>query len=267
MRRISLLAILYALHGCASSETERQLAEAQAAYQSLSNDPVILRDAPRDVVRSGESLERAIRFATYVGGTEDSSHYAYLSQRYGDIARQTSERMENQRLAARLSIEHARLRRLLQDVKDQAGQPQEDWNHVQLINLSADETDRGLVMTLGDVLFKPASADLSASANRTLIQLSRFLQLNPKRVVRIEGYTDGRGDASVNLELSRARAQAVANFLHDLGIESSRMEIIGYGEQHNVSENASARGRAQNRRVEILLSDEEGRLSDPRVKK
>ena len=133
-----------------------------------------------------------------------------------------------------------------------------------MISLAADETDRGLVMTLGDVLFNAASAELAPTASRTLFKAAHFLQLNPNRRVRIEGYTDNRGDADENLALSQARAQAVADFLESLGIEARRMEVVGYGEKHRIAENASVRGRAQNRRVEILFSDAVGRLGSPR---
>lgn len=259
-----LLVALAALQGCATQESQRQLEQAAIAFQSVSEDPQILHDAPKDVMRAAESLERAKRFAGYWGSAEDVAHYAYLSQRYGEIARQHSEQIQNQRRATQLAMERERLRQALQEARLLDIQHQGRWLEDQMISLAAAETDRGLVMTLGDVLFKAASAELGPSANRTLIKLVRFLQLNPKRKVRIEGYTDNRGDAAENLVLSKARAQAVSDFMQSLGIAAGRMEVVGYGEQYRVAENASARGRAQNRRVEILFSDEQGRLSSPR---
>ncbi|MCQ4312690.1 OmpA family protein [Pseudomonas stutzeri] len=257
-----LLVALAGLQGCATPE--QQLQQAAAAYQSVSEDPQVLRDAPKDVMRAGESLERARRFASYLGSAEDVSHYAYLSKRYSEIARQHSEQLQNQQRATRLAMERERLRQTLQQAKLLDMQQQGRWLEDQMISLAAAETDRGLVMTLGDVLFKAASAELGASANRTLLKLVHFLQLNPKRMIRIEGYTDNRGDAAENLALSQARAQAVGNFLQGLGIDAQRIEVVGYGEQFRIAENASARGRAQNRRVEILFSDEQGRLSNSR---
>lgn len=215
-------------------------------------------------MRAGESLEKAKRFASYLGGAEDAAHYAYLSKRYSEIARQHSEQMQNQQRAAQLAVERERLRQTLQEAKLLSVQQQGRWLEDQMISLAAAETGRGLVMTLGDVLFKAASAELEPSANRTLLKLVHFLQLNPKRMIRIEGYTDNRGDAAENLALSQARAQAVGNFIQGLGIDARRMEAVGYGEQFRVAENASARGRAQNRRVEIVFSDEQGRLDSPR---
>jgi len=138
------------------------------------------------------------------------------------------------------------------------------WLEDQMMSLAASETDRGMVMTLGDLLFHAGSADLNSSANRTLLKLVHFLQLNPQRKVRIEGYSDSRGDPQANLALSQARAQTVADLLVNLGIATERIEVRGYGERFPLAENASARGRAQNRRVEILFSDAEGNLGPDR---
>lgn len=259
-----LLVSLGGIHGCATDVSQQQVELAATVFQRISDEPEILRDAPKDVARASESLDRARRFAGYWGSAEDVAHYAYLSERYSEIARQHSEQMQNQRRATQLGMEHERLRQALQEAKLHDIQSQGRWLEDQMIDLAAAETDRGLVMTLGDVLFRAASAELGPSASRTLLKVVHFLQLNPKRSVRIEGYTDNRGDAAENLALSKARAQAVAGFMQSLGIDAGRMEVVGYGEQYRVAENASARGRAQNRRVEILFSDELGRLSSPR---
>ncbi|WP_417787318.1 OmpA family protein [Stutzerimonas xanthomarina] len=260
----AVLLALGALQGCATRESQQQLQDASMALQSVSEEPQILQDAPKDVMRAGESLDRAKRFADYWGSAEDVIHYAYLSKRYSEIARQHSEQLQNQRRATQLNMERERLREAVQQARTLDMQHQGRWLEDQMVSLAAAETDRGLVMTLGDVLFRPSSAELGSSANRTLLKVVHFLQLNPKRRVRIEGYTDNRGDKAENLALSKARAQAVGEFMQSLGVDAGRIEVVGYGEQYRVAENASARGRAQNRRVEILFSDEQGRLSNPR---
>lgn len=261
MRRFwRAMPLALALAGCANPQVEQRLNEAAGAVREVSTDPQVLRIAPKDVLRAAESLERAERFAGYLGGTEDALHYAYLSARYSEIARQHSEQALNQERASRLGMEQARLGLMLQEARllqaQQGGDP--------LFDLAAAETDRGLVMTLGDVLFEPGSAELGTAANRTLLRLAHYLQINPKRVVRVEGYSDNRGRAEENLALSRARAQAVEQVLRELGVAPQRIEVTAYGEQFRIAENASARGRAQNRRVEIVLSDEKGRLSPAR---
>jgi len=261
---MGLLLPLALLAGCAGQQSQQVLAEAEASFQQVKEDPDVLRSAPKDVIRAGESLARAERLSSYWGSADDVAHYAYLSQRYSQIARQHADLVLNQERLARLELERERLQLALREAKLLGAQQQGQWLEEQVVYLAASETDRGLVMTLGDVLFDAGRTELKASANRTILKLVQFLQINPRRNIRIEGYTDNRGIAEENLDLSRARAQAVADVLVDLGIDARRMQVKGYGEAHPLAENASAKGRAQNRRVEILISDEQGKLGDYR---
>ncbi|MEO4048174.1 OmpA family protein [Pseudomonas sp. CAU 1711] len=256
----AVLLSLALLGGCASQQGREALSAAEASFLAVKDDTNVLRSAPKDLIRSGESLARAERLSSYWGSADDVVHYAYLSQRYSEIARQHSELNLNQERLVRLELERERLQLALREAKLLSAQQQGLWVEEQAIQLAASETDRGLMMTLGDVLFDAGRSELKASANRTILKLVQFLQINPRRNVRIEGYTDNRGKAAENLELSRARAQTVADLLIDLGIDARRIEVKAYGEAHPLAENASARGRAQNRRVEILISDEQGKL-------
>lgn len=254
------------LAGCAGlgDEQRAELEAARTSFQSVKEDPQVLRSAPKDVIRAGESLGRAERLADYWGSADDVAHYAYLSQRYSEIAREHAKLALDQERAARLELDRQRLQLALREAKLLSVQEQNAWLEEQIVNLATAQTDRGLVMTLGDVLFDAGEARLKSSANRTVLKLVQFLQLNPRRIVRIEGYSDSSGKREENLELSKARAQTVADALIDLGVDAKRIEVQGFGESFPVAENASAKGRAQNRRVEILFSDEQGRLGAKR---
>lgn len=259
--RAGLLLGLLLLSGCAmQQQSEKALQLARADFARIQHDPELQRHAPKDVIRAADSLARAESLATYWGNQADVLHYAYLSQRYGEIAREHSALSLNQGRVAQLQETRARLQLGLRQAKLLSVQQQGNWLEEQLRSLSIIETERGLVMSLGDVLFDAGRADLTPAANHTVLRLVQFLQLNPRRRVRIEGYTDNQGDAEENLELSRSRAQLVANVLLDLGIEQARIEVQGLGESHPVAVNASRRGRAQNRRVDVVFSDERGRL-------
>ncbi len=252
------------LAGCASTpDAEQSLEAARESFQKVKEDTNALRYAPRDVIRAGDSLSRADRLSTYWGSDSDVEHYAYLSQRYSAIATEHAKLSVNQERQSKLQMELERLQLNLREAKLVSVQQQGKWLEEQ-INLAASETDRGLVLTLGDVLFDASDAELKPSANRTLLKLVQFLQLNPRRVVRVEGYTDNRGSAEDNLTLSKARAQAVADTMVDLGIDEKRIQVAGYGADFPVTENASSRGRAQNRRVEIVFSDDQGKLGSDR---
>lgn len=261
---LALLALTAGLQGCASQRSSTALDDATVAFQKVKDDADVLRSAPRDVIRAGESLSRAERLSSYIGTGSDVRHYAYLSQRYSEIASEHAKLALNEERRAKLDLERQRLQLALREAKLASVQQQGKWLENQIAALASEQTDRGLVMTLSDVLFDTGSADLKNSASRTVLKLVQFLQLNPRRVVRIEGYTDSTGTPEDNLTLSRDRAQSVADMLVDLGVDEKRLQVEGYGDQYPLEANASERGRAQNRRVEIVFSDDKGRLAPAR---
>lgn len=259
-----ILGLAGTVAGCATHDADEALAQANTRFQAVRDNTEVLRHAPRDVIRAGESLARAERLAGYWGSESDVRHYAYLSSRYSDIAMAHSEAAGNQERRQHQELERERLQLALRESKLMSVQRQGQWLEDQLLALTTTDADRGLVLTLGDVLFDTGEADLKPSANRTLLKLVQFLQMNPRRAVRIEGYTDSTGSADENLKLSRDRAQAVADMLVDLGVRESRIQVLGYGDQYPVEANATERGRALNRRVEVVISDRQGVLGQQR---
>lgn len=127
--------------------------------------------------------------------------------------------------------------------------------------LQARKTDRGMVVTLGDVLFDTGKATLQPGARRSVAQLVDVLGRHPQRRVLIEGFTDSVGSDEMNMALSQRRAEAFQRELSKGGIASDRMEVRSWGEANPVADNGSAAGRQQNRRVEVLFSDAEGRIA------
>ena len=124
--------------------------------------------------------------------------------------------------------------------------------------LNAKPTDRGLVLTLGDVLFDTGKAGLNPGASRNLDHLVQFLTEHDDRRVEIDGYTDSVGTDSFNLDLSQRRADTVKAVLVSRGIDSSRIVSRGYGKEFEVASNSEASGRQLNRRVEIVIGGENG---------
>ena len=125
----------------------------------------------------------------------------------------------------------------------------------QIAALQAEVTDRGIVLTLGDVLFANGQADLKSGATGNLDKLVAFLNKYPDRTVRIEGYTDSVGTDEYNEALSQRRADAVQYYLVSQGIGKPRLVASGKGESSPVADNTSASGRQQNRRVEVVIRD------------
>jgi len=125
----------------------------------------------------------------------------------------------------------------------------------QLDLLQAKQTDRGLVLTLGDVLFTSGRADLKPAAADNLNKLVAFLDKYPDRSVAIQGYTDSVGTEDFNQKLSERRADSVKSYLTGQGIGSTRLSALGKGRSDPVADNDSAAGRQQNRRVEVVISN------------
>jgi outer membrane protein OmpA-like peptidoglycan-associated protein len=125
----------------------------------------------------------------------------------------------------------------------------------QLADLEAQKTDRGRVVTLGDVLFEFNRADVKPAARMQLGKLAEFLRQFPERRVLIEGYTDNVGSAAYNDQLSGRRADSIRTQLALLGVNADRMGAVGYGKEYPVASNTTDTNRALNRRVEVIISD------------
>jgi outer membrane protein OmpA-like peptidoglycan-associated protein len=126
----------------------------------------------------------------------------------------------------------------------------------ELASLKAQQTDRGLVLTVGDVLFDAGKAELGPGAQRSIDKLADFLKAYPKRTVLIEGHTDNTGDEDFNVKLSQQRADAVRDKLVAKGIAPQRIRTKGYGPKFPVVDNNTPAGRQQNRRVEVVVLNE-----------
>ena len=127
---------------------------------------------------------------------------------------------------------------------------------MQLADLAAKKTERGMIITLGDVLFGTDKADLTSNGVNTANKLAEVLKNNPQRTVLIEGFTDSTGSSAHNLELSQRRAESVRNALLSQGIARDRIATRGYGVAYPAAGNDTAANRQLNRRVEIVLSED-----------
>ncbi|HET7299665.1 MAG TPA: OmpA family protein [Oleiagrimonas sp.] len=125
----------------------------------------------------------------------------------------------------------------------------------QLDHLQAHQGAEGLQMTLGGVAFATGQTTLRPEARAHLGKLVKFVQSQPDKHIRIEGYTDSSGNAAVNQSLSLKRAQSVSHALVEQGVDASRITAVGMGETHPVASNSTATGRAKNRRVVVILKD------------
>jgi outer membrane protein OmpA-like peptidoglycan-associated protein len=115
------------------------------------------------------------------------------------------------------------------------------------------ETDRGVVVTLGDVLFATGETEIQPEALSNLEDVVELLRTEPDKRIRIEGHTDSTGPASVNMRISQQRAEAVRDQLVAMGIAADRINAVGMGEDFPIASNEDAEGRSRNRRVDVIL--------------
>lgn len=189
---------------------------------------------------------------------------AEVAEEQADIAREEARiardslALEERKaaLAERKASIARREAKLMKEVDTRTAQLEE-----KLADLRARETERGLVLTLGDVLFETDQAQLTADAMRKLYPLVTLLKENERRDISIEGFTDSSGAESYNLNLSQERADAVRDFLVANGIDPERIKAQGYGEAKPVASNADAAGRRENRRVEVIVMREGERVA------
>lgn len=115
------------------------------------------------------------------------------------------------------------------------------------------ETARGPSLTLDNVLFDFEAASLRPEANSTVEKAASYLRSNPERTALVEGHTDHTGDAIFNQSLSIQRSESIKNALMSLGINESRINTKGLGENSPVADNGTLEGRQANRRVEVIF--------------
>lgn len=200
------------------------------------------------------------------GGQRDQQRLAARTQE-ADSATRSAQASQREAQSAQRSAEAAQ--RDAQAAQRQAGASQlqagdaerrADALARQLAALDAKQTDRGMVVTIGDVLFDSDQAQLKPGGQRSMEKLVGFLQAYPQRRALIEGYTDSTGAAAHNQALSARRADAVRSALMGAGVSAGRLSAMGRGAAYPVADNDNASGRQMNRRVEILLSDESGQI-------
>jgi outer membrane protein OmpA-like peptidoglycan-associated protein len=279
------LAVLVA-GGCVITPETDALNEVRTTYAQAANDPQVVDHAPFALREAADSLRQTKRLV--VGDAEEAEivHQAYLTRERVAIARElaeqgaaeeeirqaeaerqqillearTAEVKQAQALAAERAQEAAMARQKAQRAQERAQELATRAEELsrRVDDLKAQETERGLVVTLGDLLFDSGEAKLKAGGVRAIDKLALFLKEYPERNILIEGYTDSTGAEEFNQQLSEKRANAVRDALLADAIDLSRMRAIGYGEQFPVASNATAHGRQQNRRVEVIISDQKG---------
>lgn len=273
---ISAMSLALALGACATTpKPNAALEDARAAVQTAQADPNVARYAPLDLDRAQKDLSVAEDAALHHHDA-DVTQPAYLATQNARLAQaHAAQKADEARVAAgqteRDQIQLAARTREAENAKasaenakvvaavaiNQRDQANEETARIQseLDALKATPTSRGLVMTLGDVMFDTGRSELKSGGARKIDQLAQFLVEHSDRRVQIDGFTDSVGTDSYNEELSQRRADSVKAALISRGVDPGRIGTEGYGKAYPVASNNDSGGRQLNRRVEVVIGN------------
>jgi outer membrane protein OmpA-like peptidoglycan-associated protein len=263
--------------GCAST-VPRELADARATYRRAASGPAA-RENPAQLHVAERSLALAEKTYDDEGDSDKARDRAYVALRKAQLAEIQSRIKEYEQQSAQSQTEAQRAQARSQaDTKNQLGNASQQLAAQQkqleterqlrleserraaesLASLeriaSVKKDGRGVVITLpGGVLFATGKSELLATAKAKLTEVAGALTKDPQAKIVVEGHTDSRGADNMNQELSAKRAEAVKSFLVSKGVSPDNISSDGFGETRPIADNESPEGRANNRRVEIVV--------------
>jgi outer membrane protein OmpA-like peptidoglycan-associated protein len=289
--KANVFAWIFVLAACSTVPTTTPtLDEARADFVAANNNPQVATYAPMEFKQATEALDRANQAAAKRESLDTIDRLAYVAKQriataqevaktkaaeaeVGNASRErdrvqlearTAEADRAKRDAQAAQAQAAAAQQQAQDAQAQAAAAQQQASQqaeraarleALLVELHAQKTERGMVVTIGDVLFATDRAELNANGMATVRKLAEIMMQNPDRTVMVEGFTDSTGSASHNKDLSERRAASVGQALVSLGVPRERIGMRGYGEAFPVASNDTAANRQLNRRVEIVLSN------------
>jgi outer membrane protein OmpA-like peptidoglycan-associated protein len=264
---------------CATTAPPKELVDARAEYTRTESSKAHDLN-PAGVHEARVALDRAEASYANDPDSEETADLAYLAQRRAQRAQfeaqtadwqqrsvrarnraqqvqaKTTEKMQTELVQTKQQLETERNARIRSEERTK-----DVLNQLVAANAAAvKEEPRGTVISLsGNVLFASGKSQLLAGAQNNLGQIAEALAAQSDKNVLVEGHTDSKGTESSNLILSKARAEAVGSFLISRGLPAERVTTAGLGPNRPVADNSTAEGRANNRRVEIIIQSREAR--------
>jgi OmpA-OmpF porin, OOP family len=267
-------AVAACVAACSTPETIEELETARAIVPQVEASPRA-GVAVTNISEARKALDRANRLADKGGKVADIQYEATVASRNAQIANEmilaaqardevekgTAERQavlaEARELEAQRSAQQARAA----TAQAQSAEERAKSLERELADLKGKKTDRGVVVTLGDVLFDTGRATLKPGAYGVVDRLAAVLKEDSQRKVLIEGHTDSVGTDEYNQDLSERRAASVQAALFERGVEASQISTVGKGETTPVASNDSPVGRQQNRRVELVFQEDRSKVA------
>ncbi|HYP78036.1 MAG TPA: OmpA family protein [Polyangiaceae bacterium] len=277
---IAVVSSLLAATACAASTPTPELVSARQAYDRARTDPTAAL-VPDSVLSAKQSLDKAEAVHDKDPQSDAERSYAYVAQRRAELALALGENAKAKQQAdaasahyvelqdklrasavAQLGAERSQVNQLgsqlaqtqagLEAANARAARAMESLNKIAQVK----EESRGMVITLsGQVLFVTGKSELLPAARDQLDQVAAALKdQGEMKPMVVEGYTDSVGSDTTNQKLSKDRAEAVRAYLVSKGVPADKITSVGKGEANPVASNDTPEGRANNRRVEIVVS-------------
>lgn len=286
---LTAITLTVALGACSSMpERNSDLDRAQGRFNVAQRDNQVATLAPDELSQASDAMNKARAAFDNRSPKSTIDHLSYLAAQRVIIAQETASIRASQAITAGAGAERDKMRlsqrtaevdrarqqlavseqqsanksaELLQadaatqreQARAQSSNARANALELQLQQLNAKNTERGLIVTLGDVLFDSGQARLRPEAAGHMMQLAQAFQRNTDLKASIEGYTDSVGSTTANLDLSDRRARAVRTMLTNLGVRPDQLSSQGLGENNPVGSNETSAGRQMNRRVEIVF--------------
>lgn len=260
LKAVSIVFISLVLLSCASApENYPPLEEVKISLAKLKENNSTEEIASVTLFQAQEYVDKA-ELVLQQNRISDTDHYIYIANRKIDIANelllknQYEDELDKLKHQQDEMIEHAR--------RMESNRAEIEMQHAQnrvkeledVLGLyQVEETNRGTLLVINDLLFVTGGASLQPQSYSKLDPLLQYMNRNPKREIIIEGHTDSVGDANENKRLSQRRADAVKLYFTERGVEENRIETRGFGEEVPVATNTTNAGRGLNRRVEIVI--------------
>ena len=267
-RVVLSVAIAAILSACSAAPPRNESLETARAMVPQVEQSPRAGVAAMDISNARKSLEAANRLAEAKGKQADIEYEANNAVTSAQIANekiltaQANEQIANGTAQRQAVLLQARERESQRSADQASASAQRvDSLEAQLADLKVQKTERGLVLTLGDVLFDTGQATLKSSAYATLDRLATALRDKSGRKVLIEGHTDNVGSDESNQGLSERRAQSVQSALMQRDVARSQITAMGKGENFPIASNDSADGRQSNRRVELIFTEDQTRVA------
>lgn len=274
-RVVVSLAVAAVLSACSAAPERNEALETARTMVPQVEQSQRAGVAALDIANARKSLDAANRLAESKGKITDMEYEAknaVISAQIANekiLAAQANEEIASgtaQRQAVLIEARERESQANAQQASDARGQADASKLHAlsleaELADLKLQKTERGLVLTLGDVLFDTGQATLKSGAYGTLDRLAAALREKSGRNVLIEGHTDNVGSDENNQGLSERRAQSVQSALTQRGVARNQVSALGKGENFPVASNDNAEGRQQNRRVELIFTEDPARIA------